>query len=155
MTSPYITGSVVESAVGLVLVKTGEQCNAMTVSMFSEVAHHPTALWVAISPETYTHSMIEQSKRFALVVLNQRQGEIALNCGSVSGREQDKCAALNLYESEKNFLFLKGALASTGCTVSHSHKVGDHTIFVADIVEAELDTRMAHLRQLLLSDLRA
>jgi len=53
--SIYITGSVIESAVGLVIVKTGERRNAMTVSMFSEVAHHPTALWVAIATGTLTH----------------------------------------------------------------------------------------------------
>ena len=154
MTSPYITDSVVESAVGLIFVTAGDRMNAMTVSFFSEVAHHPTTLWVAVHPNALTHTMIEESGRFSLAVLNQRQAHLAMACGSISGRDADKCSKLELFRSPGGFLFLHGALASTGCKTRHQEKVGDHTIFVADIVEAGLDSRKSHLRQLLLSDLR-
>jgi len=153
LTSPYIADSEVESAVGLVLVQTADARNAMTVSFFSEVAHHPTALWVAISSKTYTHSLIEQTGRFTLAILNQTQKALALQCGTVSGKDHDKCATLDLYNSPNDFLFLRGALASTGCSVRERVDLGDHTLFVANIVESHLDSRKAHLRQLLLSDL--
>jgi len=153
LTSQYITDSVIESTVGLVLVEAGGARNAMTVSFFSEVAHHPTALWVAISPKTYTHSLIHECDRFTLAVLNQTQKALALACGSISGKDHDKCSSLNLYKSPGDFLFLRGALASTGCVVRERIHLSDHTIFVADIVESHLDSRSAHLRQLLLSDL--
>lgn len=153
MASPYITDSVVESAVGLVLVGAADRSNAMTVSFFSEVAHHPTALWVSISQNTYTHSLVLETGRFTLAVLNQTQKAIALRCGTVSGRDEDKCANLDIYQSPSGFLFLRGALASTGCSVRESVPLADHTIFVADIIESHLDSRKAHLRQLLLSDL--
>jgi flavin reductase (DIM6/NTAB) family NADH-FMN oxidoreductase RutF len=151
--SQYIADSVVDSAVGLILVESGNTRNVMTVSFFSEVAHHRTALWVAVSGRTYTHSLIKASGRFTLAVLNQKQKAVALQCGAVSGREQDKCAALDLYKSPGGFLFLRGALASTGCAVRQQLELGDHTLFVGDIIESELDSRKAHLRQLLLSDL--
>jgi len=145
---------VVESAVGLILVSAGDKMNAMTVSFFSEVAHHPTALWVGVAETALTHAMIEETGRFSLAVLNQRQGHLAMACGSVSGRDADKCAALDLFRSPSGFLFLNGALASTGCKTRHIETVGDHTIFIADIVETGLDSRKSHLRQLLLSDLQ-
>ncbi len=151
--SPYIANSIVESAVGLVLVEAGSRSNAMTVSFFSEVAHHPTALWVSISPSTHTHSLIEETGRFTLGVLNQTQKSIALRCGTVSGKEEDKCATLDLYKSPGGFLFLRGARASTACVVRESVPLGDHTLFVADILESHLDSRKAHLRHLLLADL--
>ena len=154
MISPYVTQSVIESAVGLVLVQAGTRRNAMTVTFFSEVAHHPTALWVAVSPQTLTHSMIRETGRFSLVVLTQRQAKIAMACGTISGHQTDKCAMLDLYHSPSGFLFLAGALASTGCVVRHSEETGDHTIFVGDIIEAELDSATLDQRQLLLSDLR-
>jgi len=151
--SPYIADSIVESAVALVLVEAGTRSNAMTVSFFSEVAHHPTALWVSISPTTHTHSLIEETGRFTLAVLNQTQKSIALGCGTISGRDQNKCADLDLYKTPGGFLFLRGALASTACSVRESVPLGDHTLFVADILESHLDSRKAHLRHLLLSDL--
>ncbi len=143
----------VESAVGLVIVEGAVHPNAMTTSFFSEVAHHPTALWVAISPKNYTHSLVQEAGRFSLVVLNERQKDIALKCGSVSGRETDKCGDLDTYKSSEGFIFLHGALASVGCSVRETIDLDDHTIFIADIIESHLDSRKAHLRHLLLSDL--
>ncbi len=153
--SPYISHSVIESAVGLVLVKAGEICNAMTVSLFSEVAHHPTALWVSINQDCYTHTLLQKQPDFSLVVLNQKQKEIALTCGTVSGREQDKCSRLDLYLNPSGFLFLRDALSSTSCRIRQSLDVDDHTLFVADILEVELESRRSHLRHLLLSDLES
>lgn len=144
----------IESAVGLVLVKLGAASNAMTVSFFSEVAHHPTALWVSIEKSSHTHSLLEQTAEFSLIVLNQTQKDIAIACGTVSGRTRDKCADLDVYLNQSGFLFLGGALASTGCRIRQRLDVGDHTLFVGDIIECEIESRKSHLRQLLLSDLR-
>lgn len=154
MPSPYIENSIIESAVGLVLVKTGDVANAMTVSFFSEVAHHPTALWVSIAKASHTHSLLDQTPEFSLVVLNQNQKQIALTCGTRSGRDQDKCSSLDLYQNHAGFLFLKNALASTSCHVRQRMDLGDHTLFVGEILESDLESRSSHLRQLLISDLK-
>lgn len=154
MTSPYIENSIIESAVGLVLVKSGDVSNAMTVSFFSEVAHHPTALWVSIAKTSHTHSLLDQTSEFSLVVLNQTQKQIAMSCGTSSGRDKDKCAGLDLYQNPAGFLFLKGALASTACHVSQRIDLGEYTMFVGEILESEIESRTSHLRQLLISDLK-
>ncbi len=138
---------------GLVVIKAGNRSNAMTVSFFSEVAHHPTSLWVSILKTAYTHSLLEEVGQFSLIVLNQTQKEIALACGSVSGRDRDKCSALELYPGPKGYLFLNGALASTACRVRQTVPVEDNTLFIADILQCEIESRKSHLRQLLLSDL--
>jgi flavin reductase (DIM6/NTAB) family NADH-FMN oxidoreductase RutF len=125
----------------------------MTTSFFSEVAHHPTALWVAISPKNYTYCLVQEAGRFTLAVLNEKQKDLALQCGTESGRDTDKCANLDTYQSPRGFIFLHGALASVGCSVRETVELEDHTIFIADIIESHLDSRKAHLRHLLLSDL--
>ena len=154
MTSPYLNSALIDSIVGLVLVKAGDQSNAMTVSFFSEVAHHPTSLWVSIAKSTHTHNLIEETGKFSLAVLNQTQGKLALDCGTSSGRDRDKCADLDLYGGPEGHLFLNGALASTACSVRQAIAIGDHTIFIADILHADVESRKSHLRQLLLSDLQ-
>ena len=151
--SPYLTDSVVDSAVGLLVVESGDRANAMTISCFSEVAHHPTTLWISVAKTAYSHELLSEAGRFSLVVLNLNQRSIALDCGMVSGREIDKCAPLNLYRNGEEFLFLRGALASTSCRVRRSIDIDDHTLFIADILATDLDSRKAHLRHLLLSDL--
>jgi flavin reductase (DIM6/NTAB) family NADH-FMN oxidoreductase RutF len=152
--SPYISGSIIDGAVGLVVVDTGSVVNAMTISFFSEGAHHPATLWVSISPTAYTHALITQAGRFSLAVLHQGQRKIALDCGTVSGRQRDKCSALGLHRSPTGFPFLTDALASTACRVRETIPIGEHTMFVADILEAEFDSRR-YRRHLLVDDLVA
>ena len=126
----------------------------MTVSFFSEAAHHPTSLWVSIARNSYTHELVSQVGRFSLIVLHEKQKEIARLCGSVSGRDRDKCALLQTYRNPEGFLFLEDALASVTCRVRSSHDVDDHTLFIADILSGEFETRRSILRHLLTSDLR-
>jgi flavin reductase (DIM6/NTAB) family NADH-FMN oxidoreductase RutF len=154
LNSRYITDSVLEGAVALVLVEDGSRRNAMTVSCFSEAAHHPATLWVSVAKTAYSNKLIVESGRFSLAMLNRSQKEIALHCGTISGREHDKCASLDLYRNLDGCLFLRRALASTACSVRQTIEFEDHTLFVADILNTDLDSRSAHLRHLLLSDLR-
>ena len=153
MSSPYLDRSVVVSPVGLVLTEWQDQRNAMTVSFFSEVAHHPTTLWVSIEQSSYTHELIQASGRFTLVVLDDGQAEIAKTCGSVSGRQSNKCAGLKLYRGSKDELYMEDAFASAACRVRSAHPVGPNTLFIADILAGEFESRRAIRRHLLTTDL--
>ena len=148
--SPYVREMIVESPVALLIVAADGARNAMTVSFFSEVAHHPTTLWVSVAQSTYTHTLIERAGAFSLAVLDRSQKDLAIACGTVSGRERDKCAALELYETSNGFLYLRHALASSACRITRRIPVADHTLFVASILAG--DTESARSRHLLTSD---
>jgi flavin reductase (DIM6/NTAB) family NADH-FMN oxidoreductase RutF len=154
LSNPYLRDAVVESPIGLVVVKLEDRRNAMTLSFFSEVAHYPTAMWISVSKGSYTHPLLKKAGRFSFITLNQEQSAIAIACGTASGREQDKCSALDLYDNGDGFLFLKDALASTACRVATEIDVGDHTLFIGHMLNGDVSTRSRSLRQLLLSDLR-
>ena len=152
-TSLYVTGAVLDSMVALLLVKSGERSNAMTLSFFAEVAHHPTSLWISVATSRYTHQLLEAEGRFSLALLTQNQREIAVACAAVSGRDRDKCATLPLRATTTGFFYLDGALTSSGCRVRERIPLGDHTVFVAEILEGESDTSIAHVPPLRVSDL--
>jgi flavin reductase (DIM6/NTAB) family NADH-FMN oxidoreductase RutF len=151
--NPYLQQSVVESAVGLVVVETPSRRNAMTVSFFSEVAHYPASMWVSIARDSLTYSLLEEVGHFAFILLHQGQDALALSCGTCSGRERDKCAGLELYRFAERFLFLRDALTSTACRVRKLQDLGDHSLFIADILAGHVETRNTFARPLLLSDL--
>ena len=152
--SPYLKRSVIPGPVGLVVVRTAAGINAMTVSLFSEVAHQPTSMWIAIAPETHTHCMLLESRRCSFLTLHEKQAHIAIACGTISGRDADKAGALNLYEHGDGFLFLRDALASTACTVQQSVSMGEHTLFICEMLSGDVSGRHTARRQLLLSDLQ-
>lgn len=153
MKSPYLDGSVTESPIALILTESGAKRDAMTTSFFSEAAHHPTTLWVSINRLSLTHELIRESGQFTLALLHEGQKGLAIRCCAASGRERDKCGALDLYRNPEGFLLLDAALASVACRVRSSHGLGDFTLFVADIISAESETRSSVRRHLLTSDL--
>src|SRR5262245_30770729 len=107
----YVQRAIVDAPVGLVVTWAGGRVNAMTVSFFSEAAHHPTSMWMSIRRDTYTHQLLEENPEFTFVTLGQRQAGIAVACGTVSGWKADKCQALDIYNN-RGFFFLRGAIAS-------------------------------------------
>lgn len=151
--SPYISQAITPGAVGLLITLSGTVRNVMTVSFFSEVAHYPASLWVSVHRQSYTHQLIEESGRFTLAVLHDGQRELALRCGSVSGRNTDKCATLSLHDGPEGFLFPDDALSAVACRVRSRHSLDDHTLFLADILVGELETRNSIRRHLLTVDL--
>lgn len=151
--SPYVDLAVTDAMVGVVTTRAGDQRNAMTVSFASEVAHHPTALWVSIHRSTLTHELIQQSGRFTLALLHAGQRTLAWQLGSTSGRDADKCAGLLLEAQQESWLFLGPAATNTACEVERTIPVDDHTLILGRILFGSLDSRGRERRALLLSDL--
>jgi flavin reductase (DIM6/NTAB) family NADH-FMN oxidoreductase RutF len=150
--SPYCDG-LVPAPVGVVLVHADGRRNATTVTFFSEVAHHPTSMWVSLNVTSLAHELVQSRGDFTLSVLSKRQRDVALACGTASGRDVNKCAALDLTTTASGFLYLQGAVASTACRIRQAIPIGDHTVFIADLVEGERDTQAARLGVLLSTDL--
>lgn len=153
MRSSYLSEPVTPSAVGLVITQSGTVSNVMTVSFFSEVAHHPATLWVSIHEGSFTHQLIEESDRFSIAVLHDGQRDLALYCGSVSGRDTDKCGAVGLHAGPEGFLFPDDALTAVACRVRTRQKLNAHTLYIADLLAGELDTWRSIRRHLLTVDL--
>jgi len=150
----YLISPVVDGPVALLIASDGSRTNAMTVRFFSEVAHHPASLWVSVALASYTHELIEKSGEFTLATLHDGQAALALECGSASGRERDKSLGDRLYKNANGHLLLHDAISSTACRVRRRIPQGDYTLFIADILEGNFDSRHFVLRRhLLVSDL--
>jgi flavin reductase (DIM6/NTAB) family NADH-FMN oxidoreductase RutF len=150
---PYVERAITEAPVGLVVAWAGSRANAMTVSFFSEVAHHPTSMWLSIARDTYTHSLLEENPEFSFITLSQRQAGIAVACGTVSGWRTDKCKTLDMYD-DRGFLFLRGAIASTACRLVRGVRLDDRTLYIAHLLHGDVERGRSAVRNLLVSDLK-
>ncbi|MGE3841296.1 MAG: flavin reductase family protein [Vicinamibacterales bacterium] len=139
--------------VGLVIVRSHTGQNVTTVSFASEVAHHPTTMWVSLDNSSYSSELIHGCGQFTFVVLHVGQAGLAWQCGLTSGRQDDKCRHLDLLPYTDAFWFQSDALTNTACRVRQAVDLGSHTVFVADLVGGEMNTRRLHRRHLLVSDL--
>jgi len=113
----------------------------MTISFFSEVAHHPTSLWISVAPASYTRELLDASGRFTLAVLHDGQKDLAWQCGLVSGRDTDKFSMLRTHRGAEDFVYLDESLAAAACCVRSSRPVGDHILYIAEILAGEVETK--------------
>ncbi|MGH7627921.1 MAG: flavin reductase family protein [Gemmatimonadales bacterium] len=147
----------VDGGVGLVTSAARGHLNVMTVTFFAESSHVPVLVRVAIAPRSLTHELVSESGWFGLSVLGHGQEELALGCGSVSGREIPKLARLSIrYRLSPNGVpLVRDALTTSECRVLASVPLHDHKLFVGEVVTSFTQTRRSFRDPLLVSELRA
>jgi len=111
--------------------------NVMTASWVSQVSFKPLMVKVSVAPERYTYELISKSGEFVISILTAEQVEVANFCGSRSGRDTDKVAAVGLRTRPGEAVkvpVLEDCLANMECRVVAAHPAGDHVLFVGEVV---------------------
>jgi flavin reductase (DIM6/NTAB) family NADH-FMN oxidoreductase RutF len=155
--SPYLTEAAADSAVGLVTSAAQGRLNVMTASFFAESSHLPVLLRVAVAPASLTHELISASGWFGLSVLCQGQETLALDCGSVSGRDVPKLEKLRVsYQVTENGVpLLNDTLTTSECKVVSVLPLPDHALFIGEVTRSFTQSRLSYRDPLLISGLRA
>jgi flavin reductase (DIM6/NTAB) family NADH-FMN oxidoreductase RutF len=151
----YLRTRDVDNGVSLVTSAAAGRQNVMTASFFAESSHVPVLLRVAIEPDCLTHDYVSNTGWFGLSMLASSQWEWAVECGSASGRRVDKLERLGIQrrDSRHGVPLLPDCLTTSLCRVVETVRLGDHTLFVGEIVESYRQSRLAFAQPLLLSEL--
>jgi flavin reductase (DIM6/NTAB) family NADH-FMN oxidoreductase RutF len=118
-------------------VKHGEQLNASTVCWLSQASFTPPLIMVGVKADTLTLTMVEASRQFAVNLLADKQTEMAQ---AFFKQAEYKDGRLSGYAFQPGPVtgapLLLEAAAWLECRVVDSIKRGDHTVVVAEVVEA-------------------
>ena len=115
--------------------------NIMTVAWITQISANPLKLIISIDESRFTHNMISETGEFVVSILGSEQKEIAAVCGSRSGRNADKINQLKIKTVPSTVVKvprLDGCLANMECKVVAQHPAGDHTLFVGEVVAADV-----------------
>ena len=115
--------------------------NIMTVAWITQISANPLKLIISIDESRFTHNMISETGEFVVSILGSDQKEIAAVCGSRSGRNADKINQLKIKTVPSTVVKvprLDGCLANMECKVVAQHPAGDHTLFVGEVVAADV-----------------
>jgi flavin reductase (DIM6/NTAB) family NADH-FMN oxidoreductase RutF len=113
--------------------------NVMTASWVAFSSRRPPLVSIFINNTHLTRQFISASREFVLNILASDQAEASEVCGTISGREADKYvkAGLRTRPADKVAVpLVEGCLANLECKVVAEYEVGDHTLFVGEIVGA-------------------
>ena len=115
--------------------------NIITSDWHMPVSFKPKLYAIAIGKERFSHKLISSSDVFALNFIPYELEKQAIFCGTYSGEVLDKFkeTGLNKKEAEKiDCPLIKEASAWIECKVVDKIDVGDHTIFIGEVLRQEI-----------------
>lgn len=121
-----------------------ERVNFMPAVWNTGLSASPPLFGVSVSPKRYTHGLLQKARRFSASFHPKDQAGLIQRLGSLSGREVDKVQALGLayFLGETGVPILEGAYAAYELSLVAVYPLGDHDLFVGQVVGVWEDRRM-------------
>lgn len=112
--------------------------NVMPAAWHTPVSVRPPILAVCISPSRYTHPLILKNKEFTVNIPDLSMKDAVETAGSKSGRDFDKSSLFKFTPATKiETPLIDGAIGTIECELSQAIDVGDHTVFLGNVVACQ------------------
>jgi flavin reductase (DIM6/NTAB) family NADH-FMN oxidoreductase RutF len=113
-----------------------EKINGMIASWVSQISYDPPLVMVAVHPNRYSHQLIRQGRSFALHLLSKSQKDFL---SRFKGPDPEaKFASVEWAPGRTGCPILKECLGYLECLVRENYAPGNHSLFIGEIVEAQL-----------------
>ena len=120
-----------------VTAKHGDEVAAMTANFLTQSAFTPPMVTLAVEADSRTHRLIEASGQFAVCVFESGQTELAGQLGRKSRKHPEKFDGVAWTPGPLTGApILDDCLAWLECRVTGKAESGDHTVYVAEVIEA-------------------
>jgi flavin reductase (DIM6/NTAB) family NADH-FMN oxidoreductase RutF len=115
--------------------------NIITLAWVGVVCSEPPMLSISVRPSRLSRELLRENGDFVVHVPSAAQMEAADHCGAVSGREEDKFAALGLTAlaaSQVKAAIIAECPVAMECRTRHVLSLGTHDLFVAEILAVQV-----------------
>lgn len=125
--------------------------NIMTAAWTHHVSYDPPYIMVNIEPDDATVQNILATKEFGINLASEKQNVIASISGRYSGRNVDKITMLKelgyeFYTGNKiRVPMVKGSALNAELKLIRHEEMGDHIIFIGEVLESSVDDRLKPL----------
>ena len=126
-----------------------ERPNIMGLSWWTFTSWDPLMIAISIGHQRYSHTCLEHNKEFVLCFPSEEQAKDAWFCGTKSGRDVDKFQETGfkpVHAKEVKPPIIDGVTVAYECRVANEVETGDHTLYIANVVDMHGDhDRAKHL----------
>ena len=123
-------------ATGVTVITTKDSTGkpfGLTVNSFTSLSLNPPLVIVCVDKTVDCYSCFDESKVFAVNVLNEDQEELSRRFAT---KGIEKFEGIQWRMGENGSPLLDGVIGAIECKVTHSYEGGDHTIFLGEILSA-------------------
>lgn len=128
----------------MVTCGTLEKANVLTIAWTGIVNSDPPMTYISVRPSRFSHKIISDNKEFVINIANLPLAKACDFCGVKSGKSTDKFKEMGLDLeacSQVKAPMLKDAPVSLECKVVEVKKFGTHDMFLAEIVNVNVDEK--------------
>jgi flavin reductase (DIM6/NTAB) family NADH-FMN oxidoreductase RutF len=118
--------------------RSGDRRNGMTLNWATQVSADPKFVAIAVQKDALTHELVAEGGVFSLCILDREDRalvrkftkpvEVDLGASTLNG--------FGFHDGRSGAPVLDAAAAWIDCRVRHSLDLGEHTLFVGEIVDA-------------------
>ncbi|SHH41082.1 flavin reductase family protein [Thermosipho atlanticus] len=126
------------SSVAVVSMNLNGKINGITVAWIVRVSIKPKLIVISIGKTRYSHELLNKVEYYGVSVLSCKQKEIAKIFGTYSGRNYDKFKNVEYTFSKRGLPIINGSVAYLECKIIDKFDVGDHTLFVGEVVDEKV-----------------
>lgn len=120
-------------------VRDGENMNGFTVSWLMQSSFKPPLVVNCVKQDSGSHAMIKKSGMFAISFLDSDQKDLAAQFFKPQSRVGNKFEEVEFKEGkETGCPIIVDSLGYIECRVVGSVEEGDHTVFVSEVIGAEV-----------------
>jgi flavin reductase (DIM6/NTAB) family NADH-FMN oxidoreductase RutF len=130
------------TTVALITTHSSKGDNVMAAEWTFNVSYDPLLIAVVVGPRHATHAAILESGEFGVSMASTEQFALASFAGGFSRDEADKLSSDGFKARPGRAIkarLIEGSLAQMECKLVSQHKVGDHTMFIGEVVAGEGD----------------
>lgn len=121
-----------------ITVRDGEEVNGFTANWIAQASFEPPMVMLAVENDGRSIAIMRRTGSFAVNVYESGQRETAGHFGRRSATHPRKMADVPYETGETGAPLLPDALGHLECLVRGELTAGDHTVFVAEVVQALL-----------------
>lgn len=127
-------------ATGVTIVTTsdGTDTHGLTANAVCSVSLDPLLVLVCVERTLRSHELIERSGVFAVNILTLEHRPLAERFAGMVPDVEDRFEGITYRTAETGSPILPGVLAWLDCRVWAAYDGGDHTIFVGEVVDADV-----------------
>lgn len=125
--------------------KENDKDNGCIINTAMQVTATPNRIAIAVNKNNFTHDIIKHTNQFNLCVLDESAPfSLYQHFGFVSGRDTNKFEKFAFERSKNQLAYLpRHCNAYISGEVIQTVDLGTHTLFIADVVEAEVLAEIA------------
>ncbi len=126
---------------GMYVVTTseGDDLGAFTADWVTQVSFEPRLIAISVEQDAYSLGVLRKSGVFAVNVLETGQRELAGQFGRSTAKVGNKLENYQYTKGSAGSPLLAEALGAVECRVIQEHTVGDHILFIGEVVDAHLN----------------